>query len=152
MKLSYFSILCMLFLNLSTSFAQDQKQEELIKSTADGICTCVNTYTKGMDDDVKDVLIKIFEFQKKDDREGVMAFFQTIDADLQTRMQTQMMTFEKNKDEFENCMNEENKALKGKVEEEAGIEKKMQAEIVEYLSKKENCQFAATLINMGSNQ
>ena len=137
-----------LILYCNISIAQNQTHAKLVEETAEGICSCVQLYTKGIDKDVQNLLIKIFSYQKKNDRDAFLAFFETVDEALKLRMQEQMVFLEKNKATFDPCINEKNKALKSLVKDDPTLEKKLQTEINDYLSKKENCQFAAALTGL----
>ncbi len=127
------------------TIAQEKNYDALIKETSEGICMCVNKYTEGMDKDVQDLLIKVFEFEQNDDREGFQAYFKTVKEDVQKRMQEQMGILEKNKETYDACTEKNNKEMKVIAETDEALEKKLKQQVAGYLADKENCAFAAAL-------
>ena len=127
------------------SIAQEKNHDALVKKVAEGMCVCVNKYTEGMDKDVQNLLIKVFEFEQNKDREGFQAYFKTVDPDLQKRMQEQMVVLDQNKEIYEACTDKNNAEIKGLTENDEELNNKLQQQISDYLADKENCNFAAAL-------
>ena len=138
-------LLLLLFLFSYTNFLSAQTNSvDVATKTAEGFCTCVNANYK-IDEDIKDILLKIIEFSNKNDQEGYTAYYNSLSTEIRDRSEKQLTSMMDNQISFNECMKTHTAALK-----DAGSDiQKMKMEVLLKMKNMAGCKFAAKLMELG---
>lgn len=149
MKTISFSILLLSLAFINVSRAQSI-QEEAANFAADYICNCVNTVYTDIEPEIRELIMKIYLLSPDEQSNFIM----NLAEETQTKViqQSLLMSSEAKAKEFEACNKEMDLEIEKKfknVVDSNFSESKMIELMLDYLSKKNSCSFAYSLMKIG---
>lgn len=134
-------------------FVAAQSIETITKKAAVGLCDCVNDTYDNIDDDVKEVMVKMIQLQVAGKEEEVDRYLTSFSPDMLERFAEQASLFESNDAMFQGCIENLGTEIENLVVDESSYEDMTTDDITNMIFSKmkaiKTCNFPYLLVQLG---